>query len=319
MKRFGKLVGAACCGAALLSVVAVPAVRAEKRIGIVMFSEEKRYRESRDAMKEAIGRKDPGAKYFEENAEGSKAKAVEIAKKVAAAKYDLVLVVGTSAATAVAGAVKDVPVVFTMVFDPVDSKIAKDWSSSGNNTTGSSPKVPMPLLLENLKKLRPVKTLGVVYTPGEKNSESQLKELQAAQAGAGLKVLPIPVASKDEINTVVADAMGKVEALYITGSSVVGENLPVILGMAARGKVVTLSHLDDMIEKGATFGVAANSEAVGRLAGEKAAKILAGAAPASLPIETLASFDVILNQKTVAETGITVPEEFRKLVTRTVQ
>ena len=319
MNRYGKLVGAAFCGAALLVAVAVPAARAEKRIGIVMFSEEKRYRESRDAAKEAIGRKEPGAKYFEENAEGSKAKAAEIAKKVAAARYDLVLVVGTSAATAVAGAVKDVPVVFTMVYDPVDSKIAKDWSSSGNNTTGSSPRVPMPLLLENLKKLRPVKTLGVVYTPGEKNSESQLKELQAAQAGAGLKILPIPVASREEVATVVADAVGKIEALYITGASVVGENLGAILGMANKAKVVTLSHLDDMVEKGALFGVAANSEAVGRLAGEKAAKVLGGAAPASLPIETLAKFDVILNQKTAAETGIAVPDEFRKLVTRTIQ
>ena len=318
MVNVKQAVGAAVLGTLLATGFGVSAARAEKRIGIVMFSEEKRYRESRDAAKEAIGRKEPGAKYFEENAEGSKAKAAEIAKKVAAARYDLVLVVGTSAATAVAGAVKDVPVVFTMVYDPVDSKIAKDWASSGNNTTGSSPRVPMPLILESLKKLRAVKTLGVVYTPGEKNSESQLKELQAAQAGAGLKVLPIPVASKDEINTVVADAVGKIEALYLTGSSVVGENLPLLLEIAARTKVVSLSHLDDMIERGALFGVAANSEAVGRLAGEKAAKILGGAAPASLPIEMLSSFDVILNQKTVAETGIAVPPEFRKLVTRTI-
>jgi putative ABC transport system substrate-binding protein len=319
MDGMKRVAGAAILAVFLVAGLGVGSARAEKRIGIVMFSEEKRYHEARDAAKAAIGKKEPGAQYVEENAGGNKAKAAEIAKKVAAAKYDLVLVVGTSAATAVAGAVKDVPVVFTMVYDPVDSKIAKDWSSSGNNTTGSSPRVPMPLLLENLKKLRPVKTLGVVYTPGEKNSESQLKELQAAQAGAGLKVLPIPVASTAEINTVVADAAGKIEALYLTGSSVVGENLPVLLSLAARGKVVTLSHLDDMVERGALFGVAANSEAVGRLAGEKAAKILGGAAPASLPIEMLASFDVILNQKTVAETGVTVPDEFRKLVTRTVQ
>jgi len=74
-----------------------------------------------------------------------------------------------------------------------------------------------------------------------------------------------------------------------------------------------------MIERGALFGVAANSEAVGRLAGEKAAKILGGAAPASLPIEMLSSFDVILNQKTAAEIGIAVPADFKKLVTRTIQ
>ena len=318
MDSVKQAVSATVLAVVLVSGIGVGSARAEKRIGIVMFSQEKRYLEARDAAKEAIGKKEPGVLYVEENAEGNKARAAEIAKKVAAAKYDLVLVMGTSAATAVAGAVKDVPVVFSMVYDPVDAKIAKDWSSSGNNTTGSSPKVPMPLLLENLKKLRAVKTLGVIYTPGEKNSESQLKEIQAAQAGAGLKILPIPVASKDEINTVVADAAGKIEALYLTGSSVVGENLPLLLGIAARAKVVTLSHLDDMIERGALFGVAANSEAVGRLAGAKAALILGRAAPASLPIETLSSFDVILNQKTAADTGIAVPADFKKLVTRTI-
>jgi len=59
----------------------------------------------------------------------------------------MILVVGTSAAVALAKDVKDVPIVFSMVYDPVDSKIAGDWKSSGNNTTGASPKVPMARLV----------------------------------------------------------------------------------------------------------------------------------------------------------------------------
>ncbi len=52
---------------------------------------------------------------------------------------------------------------------------------------------------------------------------------------------------------------------------------------ANKGKVVTITHLDDLVENGVLLGVCANSYLVGRLAGEKAVKILKGAKPSSIP------------------------------------
>jgi putative ABC transport system substrate-binding protein len=75
-----------------------------------------------------------------------------------------------------------------MVYDPVEAGIAKDWEGSGNNTTGTSSKIPMSNLMDCLTDFAPVKRLAVMYTPGEKNSETQLKGRQT-QKGWNLYAL----------------------------------------------------------------------------------------------------------------------------------
>ena len=295
---------------------------AEKKIGVLLWSDESRYAESKDGILEQMkkdGFGEPKVSFTLENAGGNKVKAMELARKIAAAKYDLVLAVGTSAAVAVANEVKGTPIVFSMVYDPVDSKIADSWKSSGNNTTGASPRVPMEQLLENLKKLAPVKTLAVLYTPGEKNSEAQLKEVQAAAGGLQVKILPVPVSNKEGVASMLSEVLTRAEAVYLTGSNVVGDALSAIVGSATKAKVITISHLSDHVEKGVLLGVCADPRAVGRLAGTKAAKVLKGAKPSSLPIEMVGRFDVIVNMKTAKEGKIQVPEAFLKTAARVIQ
>jgi putative ABC transport system substrate-binding protein len=295
---------------------------AEKKVGVLIFSGEKRYQDARDgalAQLKKDGFSEPAVKFTMENAESNKAKAAEISKKMAEAKYDLILVVGTTAAVALANQVKDVPVVFTMVYDPVDSKIAKEWKSSGNNTTGTSPHVSMAKLLEYLKKIAPVKAIGVLYTPGERNSETQLKEIQAEQKASGIKVVPVPVANKNELVPVVTDVTTKIEALFLTGAAVVGDQLPAIVEIADKNKVITASHLEDFVDRGVMMGLTADPSALGRLAGEKAAKILKGAEPSSLPIEALDKLDLILNLKTASKAGIIIPADIKKTATRVIE
>jgi putative ABC transport system substrate-binding protein len=306
----------------VFSGVFVHEARAEKKIGVLLWNDEPRYAESNAGIMEQLKKEgfgEPKVSFTVENAGGNKVKAMELARKLAAARYDMVIAVGTSAAVAVAKEVKDVPVIFSMVFDPIDSKIADSWNSSGNNTTGASPRVPMEQLLENLKKLAPIKTLAVLYTPGEKNSEIQLKEVQAASMGLKIKILPVPVSNKEGIAAMLSEVLSRAEAVYLTGSNVVGDSLSTIVNNATRAKVITISHLSDHVEKGVLLGVCADPRAVGRLAGTKAAKVLKGAKPSSLPIEMVSRFEVIVNMKTAKEGKIEVPEAFLKSATQVIQ
>lgn len=317
-KRFVLMVSAVVLIAGMCSNKAF----AEKKIGVFLWSEEKRYQEAKDAMLGALkknGFTEPALKFTVENAGGNKARAAEISKKLSTEKYDLILVVGTTAAVALTKEVKNVPVVFSMVYDPVDSKIAADWKSSGNNTTGASPRVPMAKLVGGLKQLAPVKKLGVLYTPGEKNSETQLKELQAEQDASGVKIVPIPLTTKEDVNRILAEALSVVEAVFLSGSSIVGENVPMIVNMANAAKIVTVSHLEDYVEMGVMLGVCADPTAVGQLAGEKAAKVLKGERPAAIPIEALKKLDLIINMKTVKAAGKEVSPPLLKSATRIIQ
>ena len=74
-----------------------------------------------------------------------------------------------------------------------------------------------------LKAFAPIRRLAVLYTPGEKNSELQLRELQGLQAAMGIKVVPVILVSKEDVARIVPDVARTAEAIYLTGSSVVGE------------------------------------------------------------------------------------------------
>jgi putative ABC transport system substrate-binding protein len=295
---------------------------AETKVGIFLWSDEERYRDTRDGMLAALkkeGFAEPKVKFVQENAGGNKAKAAEIAKKFNSKSYSLILVLGTSAAVALAQEVRDVPIVFGMVHDPVESKIASGWKSSGNNTTGSSPKVNVTKIIAVLKQIAPVKQLAVVYTPGEKNSELQLKEMQAEQSASGIKIVPVPIANKDDAARLLDDVVRSVDAVYLSGSTGVDKTLPIIVEKTTKAKIVTISNLEDRVEMGAMIGVYSNAAAVGQLAGEKAAKVLKGAKPSSIPIETLKRYDMIVNMKTVKATGVQIPQSLLQSATRLIE
>ncbi len=296
--------------------------RAEKKIGVLMFTEDVRYNESKNGILDelkAAGFGEPAVKFTIENAGGSKAKAAELAQKFAAAKMDLIFAIGTSVAIPAAKAIKGAPIVFSTVYDPVEAGIAENWKSSGNNTTGSTTKFPMSKIVSSLKEFAQVKRLAVLYTPGEKNSELQLKELQGVQDDAHIKVIPIILSKKEETAQALAAVAHTIDAMYLTGSSIIGETVPVIVDIANKAKVVTITHLDDLVEKGALLGVCTNSYLVGRLAGKKAVKILKGAKPSTIPIETDKKLDLLINMKTAKSGQFQIPPEFMKKVTRAIE
>jgi putative ABC transport system substrate-binding protein len=174
-------------------------------------------------------------------------------------------------------------------------------------------------VLDNLKLLRQVKRLAVLYTAGEKNSEATLKDLQKIQAKAGIKIIPVLITTNEDIDQLLPEVLHTVDGLYITGSNLVNSRIATIVDMTTKAGVITVSHLEDLMEKGVLVGVCADSYTMGRLAGDKAVRILRGAKPSSLPIEVLTKFDVFLNMKTVKKGKFQIPSEFMNTVTRKIE
>jgi putative ABC transport system substrate-binding protein len=296
--------------------------QAQRKIGVLMFSEEARYIEAQKGIKDKLregGFGEPKTTFIVEQASANKARAAQLVQKFAAEKLDLIITLGTSSTTAVTREIKDVPIVFSVVYDPVEAGIAKDWKSSGNNTTGCSSKIPMPRLMECLKNFTQVKRLAVLYTPGEKNSESVLKDLQRIEANYKMKVIPVPMAEIKEVDQLLPEVLHTADAVYVTGSNLVDSQVSVIADMATKAKVITITHLDDLVEKGVLLGVCADAYSMGRLAGEKAIKILKGGKPSSIPIESAKKSDVILNMKTAKKSQFQIPPDLMKTVTKIIE
>jgi len=319
IKMRGVLVAALLAGMILgLCAEAEAAVR----IGILSFSDESRYVDAKKGILERLqelGYGEPRTSFLLGVSGANKAKAAELVHSFAAAKLDLIFTLGTSITIPVAREIKDVPLVFSVVYDPIASGIAKSWQSSDNNTTGISSKVPVAKVMDALVAFLPVKRLAVLYTPGEKNSELQLKDLQEVQEAYKLKIIPVPLTSNDEIGQILPEVARTADALYITGSNLLGSEISRVMEIAVQAKVVTVTHLDDMVDKGVLIGVTSDTYQLGRLAAEKAVKILHGAKPASLSIETPREFDLMLNLKTARAGQFRVPPAFLQRVKKKIE
>ena len=284
-------------------------VHAKKVVIISWNDSEPRYTVARDEMKKAAA----GSEVVVLDAGGKKEKLAELIKTLKNENSgDIYAPLGTSAAVPVAKEITDKPVVFAVVYDPIVSGIAKDWQSSGNNTTGSSTFVSIPNFLRRIVKRSGlvVKKIGVLYTPGEKNSELQMEAVRSVEKDLGVEVALVPVAKPEDITAFGKDLKGKYDFIMLTGSNVVGSNIAAIIEAANKAKVMTGTHLDDLVTRGCLIGLVADPMEVAKLSGKALAAVLNGAAPSTVPIEYPLP-KLVINEKTLAAGGFALPQDIQ--------
>ena len=111
-----------------------------------------------------------------QNAQGDQSTATSIANKFASDGVDLVLAIATPAAQATAQAITDIPVLITAVTEPVEAGLVESWEAPGSNVTGTSDLNPVADQLSLIPEIAPdAKTVGIVYSSGEVNSEVQVE------------------------------------------------------------------------------------------------------------------------------------------------
>jgi putative ABC transport system substrate-binding protein len=290
-----------------------------KKIAILMFSREARYESAAMAFEERMrvkGFGEPGTAMVVEDAGANKVRAAELVQKLVRDKPDLIFSLGTSMTVPIAREIRDVPIVFSIVYDPIEAGIAERWENSGNNTTGTAMLIPMAKLMDLLNDFMTATKVAVLYTPGEKNSESQLRDLQETQQSHHIKIVPVPVSGREDVARLLPLVLRTSDAVFITGSNVIDRELPKIVEATTRAGVATITHLADLVERGVLLGLSTDPRQHGQLAADKAIKILRGAKPSSIPIETLNTYNVLLNMKTANAAKITIRPEFKRKVTK---
>src|SRR5574337_1794327 len=258
------------------------------KIGVLLSGDDARYVGTAEAaikQLKAEGYDDSKIIVETQSAKGDNALAAKIARQFAADRVRLVLTSGTVATAGAVKELKDLPIVFGMVWDPVEAGFARDWASSGMNTTGSSVKMSLSVPIKTLRRLGPMKSLGVLFDPAEKNSVQQLDELKGLQRELAFEVVEVPVLKKEEAVAAIRTFAPRVNAFYVTGALTVTSQMASIAAAAAEHKRPTVSHTIDNVEAGALLGLAADVQEVGRQAGVRMAQVLRGAKPASIPIE----------------------------------
>jgi putative ABC transport system substrate-binding protein len=236
------------------------------------------------------------------------------AEALVKAGVDLIFTSQEAATNAAKDATESVPIVFTLVGDPVGASIVTKLGQPGGNVTGVS-SLQTELVakrLEVLKTLTPaVRRVWLVYYSVDLGTTPMVtKALEAAQR-LNLEVLPKGVLDAEELKRVLREIRRGDAVLAPEGSN---PDLTIAIierSLALRAPAVFGTAL--WIGYGGLISYGPDYYAQGVQAAALVAKILRGARPQDLPVVGAEKIDLAVNLKTAELLGLTVP---RKILLR---
>jgi putative ABC transport system substrate-binding protein len=254
-------------------------------------------------------------------AEGQYERFPDLLAELVRLKVDIIAVTGAVTARAAKKAITDIPIVFAVVVDPVADNVVPGLERPGGNITGATSfdpqqaKKQLELLKEVMPGLRRVALLGDLGV-----SEALIKASEAQARAAGLQTQRLRVAapSPDLEGTFTALKQEHADALLILEEPVVGVHAKRIAELAARDRLPTMFAPSRVGAGGLIAYGTSQVEAIRRMAAY-VDKVLKGAKPGELSVETVTRYELIVNLKTAREIGVTIPPEVIKRADRVIQ
>jgi len=236
----------------------------------------------------------------------------ELAAELVRLKVDLIVVDAGPSALAAKGATSTIPIVMTIVADPVGFDLVASLARPGGNVTGNASLSPELITkrLEILKDAVPkLARVGLLRLPTSITTEIQLKELKPTALALKLRL--------DEIETQ-ADAKSlekafqtvkekRVGAIITTASRPFFAERKRIVELAIKYRLPAIYFQKEFVDEGGLMSYGADYADLYRRSAGYVDKILKGAKPADLPVEQPKKFEFIVNLKAANQIGLTIP------------
>jgi putative ABC transport system substrate-binding protein len=237
--------------------------------------------------------------------------AESVAKKFEQDKVKLIFTNTQPVTSAAMKATTDVPIVFAVGTDPVGQGFIQTFGKPGGRLTGVQYLARdltgkrLELVKEFLPSLRQIVTF---YDPN--NSVSNQSATLGREAARQLKVKLVEqhVKSAAELNTALANIKSRqFDAYLYIASPMVTSQAQQIIDSARTKKLPTMFHDQALVASGALASYGQSYFEIGRRSAKYVQKVLAGATPGELRVETVEDVELAFNLKTAKEIGVTIP------------
>ncbi|MBB5752017.1 ABC transporter substrate-binding protein [Prosthecomicrobium pneumaticum] len=267
----------------------------------------------RDGVKEALAeagfKEGEGLTFTYQSAQGNPGTAAQIARQFVGEGPDVIVPISTPSAQAVVSATRDIPVVFSAVTDPVGAQLVKDMEKPGGNVTGLSDLSPVGDHVALIKEIVPsVKTIGVLFNPGETNSVTLVDLLKKRSAEAGIAVVESAATRSSEVQNAARALVGRVDAIYVPTDNTIVSALESAIGVAQESKIPLFTADTDSVARGAIAALGFNYFDVGKQTGAVVVKILNGEKPADIPVAVATGTDLVVNTGAAKKIGLDLPK-----------
>ncbi len=247
-----------------------------------------------------------------------------LVRQSVARKVEVIVVQSTPGARAAKELSTGIPVVFAWVSDPVGSGVVASLARPGGHVTGTSLQI-LEIAgkhIELLKALVPkLERVAWLHNPALGKIDVDASERYAnaaARLGVGLMSLAVDKAAGIE-PAFAAAARERIQAMVIGTNPIYVSERERIVRLARQYRIATMFGSRSLVAAGGLASYGPDWVDSFARAASYVDRILRGAKPADLPVEQSDRFELVINRKTAAEIGLTIPQSVLLQATEVIE
>jgi ABC-type uncharacterized transport system substrate-binding protein len=299
-------------GVVIITMIFCPAVAAEKKYKIVSLEHQiyGPYELSYQGFIKGIENLGYDKKVTIErfNAKGDlKLLDKKVAEVAQSKDIDLVFTIGTHATKRAVKEIKNIPVVYTNLSDPVYAGIVTDWKSSGANYTGVETPNHITISIKLIHQLLNFKSLGMIYLAGSPSHDAAVKQVTALGKELEFKFIykGFPLRDKNKkrypkevvrnnIQETLDEVLPQGDVFFVQSSKTFQDNFDLFRDAFVKYKKPSVGD-PVYIKKGIIMGIGRNKIVFGGQCADYAVKIINGTNPSDLPMDVGEKFTIDVN------------------------
>jgi putative tryptophan/tyrosine transport system substrate-binding protein len=226
-------------------------------------------------------------------------------------KPDVILVQTALALVPLRQQTHTIPIVFMQVINPVESGFVASMARPTGNLTGFAPFEASVTTkwLEMLKEISPtVIQVTVILNPDQFPNIVMLRAIEAAAVSLGVRLTVAGVHNAADleraINAVMPESNG---GLIVLPNPITINHRELIITLAAKHRLPAVYPYRYFVAAGGLMSYGADTVAQYRQAATYIDRILKGAKPADLPVQTPTKYELVVNVTTAKALGLTIP------------
>lgn len=248
-----------------------------------------------------------------QNANGDVNTAASIANKFKSEKVAVAVGIATPTAVALANTLRDTPVIYSAITDPVDAGLVKSYEKGEKFVTGVSDMTPVKEQIAFLNKLKPIKRLGHIYTSSEANAVVLRNMAKKACDELGIEFIESAITNSAEVKQAAQSIASRVDAFYVSTDNTVVSAIGSLADVALANKLPIVSADPSSAETNAVFAAwGFDYYKMGKATGRMVGDILKGKKPEDIPTLFMtepSDIDLLLNEDVAEKLGIVIPKE----------
>ncbi len=258
--------------------------------------------------------------YDLQNANGEVATAASIANKFKTSGVTVAVGIATPTAQALVNTLKDIPVVYSAVTNPVAAGMITSFSRGEEGIAGVSDLTPVKEQIMMLQRIAGIKRLGHIYSSGEANAVILAEMAEKACAELGIEFVVSTVTNSSEVKQAAQAIINKVDGIYVSTDNTVVSALASLTDVAMKAGIPIMSA-DPSSTVGSDVLIAWGFDyyKVGRATGRVVADILNGKSTKDMPTVFMtdpSDTNLVINMDVAEKLGITIPADLLEIANK---